>query len=568
MPDSASKTRPDPATFDAIVVGSGIAGGWAAKELCDKGLKTLVLERGRNVEHIKDYPTMNLAPWQLPHRGRLTRKVVEHNPVMSVIAAEDVQHFFVKDAEHPYVQEKPFDWIRGYQVGGKSIMWGRACQRWSHYEFTAPERHGYGIGWPIGYEDIAPWYSHVERFIGVCGTRDGIESMPDGEFLPPFEFNCVEQHMSDKIRAHYGNRYVVRGRWAHLTKPEPIHLQQGRSACRSRNLCWRGCPFGAYFSSNSSTLPWAAKTGNMTLHPDAVVHSIIYDERKNRATGVRVIDAKTHAVSEYHARIVFVTASALNTVLILFNSTSARFPHGLGNDNGLLGKYVAFQNYRSGGGGAIDGFEDKYYFGRRPSECILANFRNLGKKEMDFIGGYTTFTGGYRERGETTAERVGGAYKDAQARPGQWKIYMYMQGETVPKESNHVRLHETLKDEWGMPQLVTSVVYDDNDERMIRDFRTQAEEMLEVAGCRDVKTDKNNWNPGRDIHEMGGCRMGRDAKTSLLNSWNQLHACPNVFVTDGACMTSTGNQSPSLLYMALTARAVNHAVEELNRQNL
>jgi choline dehydrogenase-like flavoprotein len=563
-----SKSASDSTTYDAIVVGSGITGGWAAKELCDKGLKTLVLERGRNVEHIKDYPTANLTPWQLPHRGRLTRKVIEENPVMSVIAAEDVQHFFVRDAEHPYVQEKPFDWIRGYQVGGKSIMWGRACQRWSQYEFTAPERHGYGIGWPIGYEDIAPWYSHVERFIGVCGTRDGIESMPDGEFLPPFEFNCVEQHMSDRLRAHYGNRHVVHGRWAHLTRPEPIHLQQGRSACRSRNLCWRGCPFGAYFASNSATLPWAAKTGNMTLRPDAVVHSIIYDERKSRATGVRVVDARTHKVSEYRARIIFVTASALNTVLILFNSTSARFPHGLGNDNGLLGKYVAFQNYRAGGGGVIDGFEDKYYFGRRPSECILANFRNLGKKEMDFVGGYTTFTGAYRDRGEVTPDRVGGAYKDAQARPGQWHIYMYLQGETVPKESNHVRVHETLQDEWGMPQLVTSVAYDDNDARMIRDFRTQCAEMLEVAGCRDIETNENNWNPGRDIHEMGGCRMGRDPKTSLLNRWNQLHACPNVFVTDGACMTSTGNQSPSLLYMALTARAVDHAVEELNRHNL
>ncbi|MET4570044.1 GMC family oxidoreductase [Rhodanobacter soli] len=555
-------------TFDAIVIGSGISGGWAAKELCDKGLKTLVLERGRNVTHVKDYPTANLAPWQLPHRGALTRKLVQENPVMSKIAAEDVVHFFVKDAEHPYVQERPFDWIRGYQVGGKSIMWGRACQRWSRYEFEAPERDGYGIAWPIGYDDIAPWYSHVEKFIGVCGTRDGIESMPDGEFLPPFDFNCVEQHMSDRIRAHYGNRHVVHGRWAHLTRPEPIHLQQGRSRCLARNLCWRGCPFGAYFSSNSSTLPWAEKTGNLTLRPDAVVHSIIYDERRNRATGVRVIDANTHAVSEYRARIVFVNASALNTVLILFNSVSARFPHGLGNDNGLLGKYVAFQNYRASGRGFIDGFDDKYYFGRRPSECILANFRNLGKQEMDFVGGYTTFTGAYRERGAVTAEQVGGAYKDAQARPGPWKIYMYLQGETIPKEANHVRLHETQKDEWGMPLLVTSVGYDDNDEKMVRDWRTQATEMLGVAGCRDIETVDNHWSPGRDIHEMGGCRMGRDPETSLLNRWNQLHACPNVFVTDGACMTSTGNQSPSLLYMALTARAVNHAVEELGRRNL
>lgn len=558
----------DDNTYDAIVIGSGISGGWAAKELCDKGLKTLVLERGRNVEHIKDYPTANMAPWEFPHRGALTRRYREENPVASRIAAEDVTHFFIKDGDHPYVQEKPFDWIRGYQVGGKSIMWGRACQRWSRHEFEAPERDGYGIGWPIGYDDIAPWYSHVEKFIGVCGTRDGLESMPDGEFLPPFEFNCVEKAYGERIRKRYGDRYVVHGRWAHLTEPQPIHLQQGRGACMSRNVCWRGCPYGAYFSSNSSTLPWAAKTGNLTLRPDSVVHSILYNERTNRATGVRVIDAHTHEVSEYRAKIVFVNASALNSVLILLNSVSPRFPHGLGNDNGLLGTHVAFQSYRANGGGAIDGFEDGYYFGRRPSECIIPNFRNLKRHEMDFVGGYTTFTGAYRERGAPSAERVGGAYKDAQARPGQWKIYVYMQGETIPKRGNHVRLHETLKDPWGIPQLVTSVAYDDNDERMIRDWRAQAAEMLEAAGCRDIQTADTQWYPGRDIHEMGGCRMGRDPRTSLLNQWNQLHACPNVFVTDGACMTSTGNQSPSLLYMALTARAVDHAVEELKRRNL
>lgn len=558
----------DDTTYDAIVIGSGICGGWAAKELCEKGLKTLVLERGRNVTHIKDYPTANLAPWELPHRGALPRKLIDENPIMSKVAGEDSAHFFLKDAEHPYVQEKPFDWIRGYQVGGRSIMWGRCCQRWSKYEFTAPARQGYGINRPIGYDDVDPWYSHVERFIGVCGARDGLEAMPDGEFLPPFEFNCVERQYSEKIRAHYGNRFVVQGRYAHLTEPKEIHLQQGRGRCQSRNLCIRGCPFGAYFSSNSSTLPWAAKTGNLTLRPHAVVHSILYDPRKGKATGVRVVDANTHAVTEYYARIIFVNASALNTILILLNSTSSRFPHGLGNDNGLLGKYVAFQIYRSSGSGTIDGFEDQYYYGRRPVECILPNFRNLGKQEMDFVGGYTTFTGAFRVRGEETADRVGGTYKDAQARPGPWKIYMYIQGETIPKESNHVRLHDTRKDQWGVPLLVTSVGYDENDEKMIRDWRAEAAAMLEVAGCHDITMRDNHLLPGLDIHEMGGCRMGHDPKTSLLNQWNQLHACPNVYVTDGACMTSTGNQTPSHLYMALTARAANHAVEELARRNL
>ena len=561
---------PGATPFDAIVVGSGISGGWAAKELCDKGLKTLVLERGRDVVHIKDYPTMNLNPWELPHRGAMSRQQLKENPLISKASGygEDTAHFFVKDRDHPYVQEKPFDWIRGYQVGGKSLIWGRACQRWSKYEFTAPERQGYGINWPIGYDDVAPWYSHVERFIGVCGNADGIEAMPDGEYLPPFDFNCVEKHLSDKVRAHYGNRHVVQGRWAHLSQPKAIHFEQGRGTCQARNLCMRGCPYGGYFSSNSSTLPWAAKTGNLTIRPDSVVHSIIYDEAKGKATGVRVIDAKTHAVTEYRSRIVFVNASALNTNLILLNSTSSRFPHGLGNDSGLLGKYIAHHNYRTGANGKIDGFENKYFYIRNPTECILVNFRNIGKQEMDFVGGYTTFTGAYRERGEPTTERVGGEYKDAQAQPGPWGIYMYMQGETIPKESNQVRLHATQKDQWGIPLLVTSVGYDDNDEKMIRDWRTEAKAMLEVAGCHDVETRDNHQAPGLDIHEMGGARMGSDPRTSLLNKWNQLHACPNVFVTDGACMTSTGNQSPSILYMALTARAVDHAVGEMGKQNL
>ena len=560
----------DATSFDAIVVGSGISGGWAAKELCDKGLKTLVLERGRNVVHNRDYPTANLAPWELPHRGALSRQLVRENPLISKAAGygEDTAHFFIKDADHPYVQEKPFDWIRGYQVGGKSIIWGRACQRWSRHEFTAPHAQGYGISWPIDYDDVAPWYSHVERFIGVCGNADGLEAMPDGEFLPPFDFNCVERHLSDRLRAHYGNRFVVQGRWAHLSQPREIHLQQGRGTCQARNLCMRGCPYGAYFSSNSSTLPWAAKTGNLTIVPDAVVHSIIYDDAQGKATGVRVIDAKTHAVTEYSSRVIFVNASALNTNLILLNSTSTRFPNGLGNDNGLLGRYIAWHNYRASANGAIDGFEDDYFYGRNPTECILANFRNLGKQDMDYVGGYTTFTGAYRVRGAPTAERVGGEYKDALAQPGPWGIYMYMQGETIPKESNHVRLHESEKDQWGIPLLVTSVAYDDNDEKMIRDWRTEAQAMLEIAGCHDVETRDNHQAPGLDIHEMGGVRMGNDPETSLLNGWNQLHACPNVFVTDGACMTSTGNQSPSILYMALTARAVSHAAEEMTKQNL
>jgi choline dehydrogenase-like flavoprotein len=561
---------PETTTFDAIVIGSGISGGWAAKELCEKGLTTLVLERGRNVVHNKDYPTANLAPWELPHRGALPQKTLDDNPLITKAAGygEDTAHFFVTDADHPYVQEKPFDWIRGYQVGGKSLTWGRACQRWSKHEFVAPEKLGYGMNWPIGYTDVAPWYCHVEQFIGVCGAADGLEAMPDGDFLPPFDFNCAELHLRDALRTKYRDRHVVQGRWAHLSQPTAIHLRQGRGTCQARNLCMRGCPYGGYFSSVSSTLPWAQQTGKLTIRPHSVVHSILWDETRQRASGVRVIDAHTHAITEYRARIIFTNASALNSTLILLNSTSKRFPNGLGNDHGLLGRYVAFHNYRASANGTLDGMRDQYFSGRNPTECILVNFRNLGKQDTDFVGGYTTFTGGYRTRGTPVPDALGGAWKDAQAQPGPWGLYMYMQGETIPKYENHVRLHDTLTDQWGIPRLVTSVGYDSNDEAMIRDWRTQAAEMLTAAGCRDVVTRDNHQAPGLDIHEMGGCRMGSDPKTSMLNAFNQLHAAPNVFVTDGACMTSTGNQSPSILYMALTARAVNHAVDQLNRREL
>jgi len=558
--------------YDAIVIGSGISGGWAAKELCELGLKTLVLERGRNVEHVKDYPTATVPPWDFKHRGRLTTEILKDNPLISKAAGygEDNAHFFVKDKDHPYIQEKPFDWIRGYQVGGKSLTWGRACQRWSEYEFTNPERYGYGIAWPIGYDDVAPWYSHVEKFIGVCGNKDGLESMPDGEFLPPFDMNIVQETISKRIKEHYPDRHLVHARWAHLTKPNQIHIDQGRVKCQARNLCMRGCPFGGYFSSVSSTLPWAKRTGNLTVRPFSVVHSIIYDEKLGKATGVRVIDTNTKEQTDYFARIIFLNASALNSNLILLNSKSNRFPNGLGNDNGLLGKYVAFQNYRASVGAEMDGFLDSYYYGRNPTELILANYRNLSTQETDYFGGFTTFMGANRERGpvESANGEIGADYKDSLTEPGRWTLYMYMQGETVPKITNHVRLSEDQKDQWGIPLLVTSVEYDANDERMVQDFLKQSKEMLEKAGCKNVTTYENKQNPGLDIHEMGGCRMGKDPKTSLLNEWNQLHHCKNVFVTDGACMTSTGNQSPSILYMALTARAANYAVGEMKKGNL
>lgn len=559
-------------TFDAIVIGSGISGGWAAKELCDHGIKTLVLERGRDVKHIKDYPTATKNPWEFPHRGNMTEAFLKENPLISKAAGfgEDTAHFFIKDKDHPYIQEKPFDWIRGYQVGGKSLIWGRACQRWSEFEFSAPARYGYGLDWPIRYSDVADWYSHVEKFIGVCGNRDGIEAMPDGEFLPPFDFNCVEQHIQETINTYYKDRFLVHARWAHLTQPNDIHLQQGRGKCQARNLCMRGCPYGGYFSSVSCTLPWAEKTGNLTIRPDSVVHSIIYDEQKKKATGVRVIDAHTHEVTEYFARIIFVNASALNTTLVLLNSVSNRFPTGLGNDNGLLGKYICFHNYRASVNGTLDGFKDKYYYGRNPTEPILANYRNLHRRDTDYVGGFTTFMGAYRTRTdeESTTETIGAGFKNDLTEPGGWHVYMYMQGETIPKATNHVRLSTDQKDQWGIPLLITSVDYDDNDEKMIKDFLTESTAMLEKAGIKNIRRNDTMQAPGLDIHEMGGCRMGHDPGTSLLNKWNQLHTCDNVFVTDGACMTSTGNQSPSILYMALTARAANHAVSEMKKGKL
>jgi choline dehydrogenase-like flavoprotein len=567
---SATSDKAENLSYDAIVIGSGISGGWAAKELCEQGLKTLVLERGRNVEHIKDYPTATMDPWQFKHRGQMTREFLQKNPLITKAAGygEDDAHFFIKDKDHPYIQEKPFDWIRGYQVGGKSLTWGRACQRWSEHEFINPERFGYGIAWPIGYNDVAPWYSHVEKFIGVCGSKDGIEAMPDGEFLPPFEMNAVQDFIRQKLNENYPDRRLVHARWAHITKPNQIHLDQGRGKCQARNLCMRGCPFGGYFSSVSSTLPWAKRTGNLTIRPFSVVHSVIYDEKLGKASGVKVIDANTKEVIEYKAKVIFMNASALNTNLILLNSTSARFPNGLGNDNGLLGKYVAFHNYRGWVRADMDGFLDRYYFGRNPTDLILVNYRNLKKQETDYKGGFTTFMGAYRSQAQPKEQQIGGDYKDALTEPGGWQVYMYLQGETIPKATNHVRLSKTEKDQWGIPLLITSVEYDDNDERMVQDFLTQSTEMLQKAGCKNIETSNNKQAPGLDIHEMGGVRMGKDPATSLLNKWNQLHHCQNVFVTDGACMTSTGNQSPSILYMALTARAATYAVSEIKKGNL
>jgi len=559
-------------TFDAIVIGSGISGGWAAKELTGKGLKTLVVERGRDVKHNIDYPTTNLNPWELPHGGKVPMDVQEANPIASrcYVFKEDAMHFVVKDAEHPYVQEKPFDWIRGYQVGGKSLLWARQTQRWSKYDFEGPARDGFAVPWPIGYDDLAPWYSHVEKFAGISGNRDGLAALPDGEFMPGFPLNAVEDHFRKHLQKSHPDRHVISARCAHLSKPQPIHYEQGRVQCQNRTLCQRGCPFGGYFSSNSSTLPWAMKSGNLTLTPNQVVQAILYDEQKGRATGIRVMDTHTKATTEYYAPILFVNAGALNTNLLLLNSTSSRFPQGLGNDSGVLGKYVAFHNYSARIFAEYEGLKDVTTDGRNPAGGgYLPRFRNVFKQETDFLRGYATSFGASRGLAQS-AQGIGADLKQQLEHPqlGPWRVSAGMMGETIPKATNYVRLDPTRHDEWGMPLLSVSIAYDDNDAKMKQDFFEQFTDMFTQAGFSNIKTNDSHQAPGLDIHEMGGVRMGIDPRTSMLNKWHQLHACPNVYVTDGAAMTSTSTQNPSLTYMAFAARAVDHAVSELKKQNL
>ena len=559
-------------TYDAIVIGSGISGGWAAKELCERGLKTLVLERGRDVKHIKDYPTTNMYPWEFEHRNELPYQTKQDNPIANRCYAfqEATEHFFVKDKEEPYVQEKPFDWIRGYQVGGKSLLWARQTQRWSDFDFEGPARDGFAVDWPIRYADLKPWYAHVERFAGIAGDRDGLPELPDGEFLPSYPLNIVEKYFKQTIESKYPGRKVISARCAHISKPMPIHIEQGRSQCLNRTLCERGCPFGGYFSSNASTLPWAAKTGNMTLRPNAVVQSVLYDAKKGKAVGVRVIDAKTKSEIDFYAKLIFVNAAALNTNLILLNSTSNRFPSGLGNDSGTLGKYVAFHNYSARVSAEYEGLLDFKTDGRNPAGGgYMPRFRNLYKQETDFLRGYAVGIGASR-KAYSSYSGYGDSLKESLLNPkfGNWKVGSHMMGETIPKASNFVSLDSQQKNEWGIPLLRISVDYDENDAKMKKDYLDTMEEMYTLAGFTNI-TRNDAWQPpGLDIHEMGGVRMGKDPKTSILNKWNQMHAVPNVFVTDGASMTSTSTQNPSLTFMAFAARTVDYAVQELKKQNI
>lgn len=557
--------------FDAIVIGSGASGGWAAKELCELGLKTLVLERGRDVKHIKDYPTASKAPWELEYRGSVPIEVRTALGPNGRFAREENAHFMISQDEQPVVLEKPFRWFRGYHVGGKSLLWARQTQRWSDLDFEGPIRDGFAVDWPIRYKDIENWYSHVEKFAGIAGDRDGLLHLPDSEVQPGFEISCIEQHFQQKITSAYGkSRQIIKARCAHLTEPQPIHLEQGRTKCQNQTMCNRGCIYGAYFSSNSSTLPWAAKTGNLTLRPDSVVHSLIYSDKEEKVTGVRVVDSHSYEMTEYYAKIIFVNASTLNTNQILLNSKSRRFPNGLGNDNGLLGKYISWHNYRGKASARYHGLLGYKTAGRSPTNSYMPRFRNLHKQETDFLRGYAIgIAGGRGSRSDFSLSGTDLTKSLLYPKDNDfWNISTWMMGECVPLESNHVRLHESLEDKYGIPQLIISCEWDENDDKMVKDFVDQSIEMFEKAGFTDIDARDTHADPGSDIHEMGGVRMGRDPKTSLLNEWNQMHLAPNVFVTDGACMTSTGTQNPTLTFMALTARAANHAVELLKQNKI
>ncbi len=560
----------DKRTYDAIVIGSGASGGWAAKELCEKGLKTLVLDRGRDVKHIKDYPTASKAPWEFEFRGTVPlEKRVNHKNARWL--KEKTFHWQISDDEQPVVFEKPFSWFRGYHVGGKSLLWARQTQRWSDFDFEGPARDGFAVDWPIRYKDIEPWYTHVEKFAGIAGNKDGIPELPDSYSMPGFGLSCIEDYFKQKIKENYGNtRHLIQARCAHLSDPQEIHLQQGRSKCMSQRMCNRGCNFGGYFSSNSSTIPWAMKTGNFTIRPNAVVHSIIYDDEKGKATGVRIVDSKTKELIEFYAKIIFVNASTFNSNAILLNSKSKRFPNGLGNDNGLLGKFISWHNYRGKAYARYKGLKDKKTAGKTPSNAYIPRFRNVYKQETDFLRGYAIGISGGKGT-HYNKNVIGDQLRENIQNPklnSNWHVSTWMMGECVPVEENHVRLHENLKDKYGIPQLVISCEWQENDDKMTKDYVEQSQEMFEKAGFKDINARDTNALPGSDIHEMGGVRMGKDPKTSLLNEWNQLHHCKNVFVTDGACMTSTGSQNPTLTFMAITARAANYAVEELKKQNI
>ena len=552
--------------YDAIVIGSGISGGWAAKELCEKGLKTLVLERGRIVEHVVDYPTMNLDPWDMELRGGLTPEEQEkhYKNIRSGWVGKDTEHFWADDAANPYTEKKPFLWLRGHQMGGRSLLWGKQTYRWSDLDFKANAKDGNGVDWPIRYKDIKPWYTYVEKFAGISGEALNLPQLPDSHFLPPMEMNCVEKHIKGRIEKEFSDRNMIIGRCAHLTQPH-----NGRGQCQNRNRCSRGCPYGAYFSSNAVTLPAANASGNLTIRPYSIVQSLIYDEAKEKITGVRIIDSETNEAIEYSSKIIFVNASTLSTTQILMNSKSSRFENGLGNDSGELGHNLMDHTYRVGAMGRVEGFDDKYYKGRRPNGIYIPRYVNIDEnsKSDKFVRGFGFQGEGFRGGNPANIESFGADYKDSILKPGPWEFFITGFAECLPYHDNQVTLNGDVLDKWGQPTLSIDAEFKANEKALNKQIQEDAVEMLQKVGLKDILGFDKEHPPGYGVHEMGTARMGRDPKTSVLNDFNQVHAAKNVFVTDGACMTSSSCVNPSLTYMALTARAANHAVSELKKLN-
>ena len=554
--------------YDAIVVGSGIAGGWAAKELTERGLRVLLLERGRNVEHIKDYVNATKPPWAYPHRGGRTKSMEEMYPVLrrDYPLNEKNLDYWASDKDSPYTEVKRFDWYRGYQVGGRSLMWGRQSYRHGDIDFEANVKDGVAVDWPIRYAEVAPWYDHVEKHAGISGSVEGLPVLPDGHFQPAMPLNCVEESVAGKLRKQYdGRRRIIPGRTANATKALP-----GRNACQYRDACWLGCPYGGYFSTQSSTLPAAVATGRLTLKPFSIVTEVLFDKEKKRASGVRVLDAVTEQATDYRSKIVFLCASTLNSTWLLMRSATDLWPGGLGSSSGELGHNLMDHHFRVGAEGAIDGFEDKYVFGRRPTGFYIPRYRNVAGDKREYLRGFG-YQGSAGRDGWSRAVGelgVGGGFKDAMAEPGQWKLGATAFGEMLPNHANMVSLDDAKKDKWGLPVLKIDCATGENERLMRKDMIADMAEMLEQTGAKNVKTHDDGYFPGMGIHEMGTARMGRDPKTSVLNSHNQVWDAPNVFVTDGSCMVSTACQNPSLTYMALTARAAAFAVGELKRHNL
>ena len=554
--------------FDAIVVGSGISGGWAAKELTEKGLTVLLLERGRNIEHVKDYVNATKGPWEFPHRGRKTQQMIKNYPVLNrdYPLNETNLDYWTNEQESPFTEIKRFDWFRGYHVGGRSLMWGRQSYRWSDFDFDANAREGIGVDWPVRYHEIAPWYDHVEKFAGVSGSKEGLPQLPDGQFMPPMEMNIVEKDVAARLKDHYKNtRHMIIGRTANITEPLP-----GRTNCQYRDKCWLGCPFGAYFSTQSSTLPAAMATGKLTLRPWSIVTQVLYDKDKKRATGVEILDAETNKTYRYQSKIVFLNASTINSAWLLMNSATDVWPDGLGSGSGELGHNLMDHHLDVGAYGRVEGYEDKYIYGRRANGVYIPRFRNLFGDKRDYLRGFGYQGGAGRDGWDRQIAElsIGADLRSALSEPGGWTMGVGGFGETLPYHDNKVTLDKTRKDKWGLNIPAIDAVIRDNENKMRKDMQADAIEMMTAAGMKDVQGFDNNPVLGRGIHEMGTCRMGKDPKTSVLNKWNQVWDAPNVFVTDGAFMTSANCVNPSLTYMAFTARAADHAVSELKKMNL